>query len=163
VAFTVATNSTGNISWRSICNVWLPNSSHPKTLTCNPLHSRRFSRCRSRRIHRHNLRTRITWRTSSNCRECLHFFNSCIYNPIDGKTQRCRLSNYNLSGVAVMYIFSACNILLQYFAEADAVNAAVSWLVGDLSRASWWKLPYVLIVFVACFAVNIKLSWTLTS
>ena len=66
-----------------------------------------------------------------------------------------------LSGVAVMYIFSACNTLLQYFAEADAVNAAVFWLVGDLSRASWWQLPYVLIVFVACFAVNIKLSWDL--
>jgi iron complex transport system permease protein len=66
-----------------------------------------------------------------------------------------------LSGVAVMYIFSACNTLLQYFAEADAVNAAVFWLVGDLSRASWWQLPYVLIVFVACFAINIKLSWDL--
>jgi len=66
-----------------------------------------------------------------------------------------------LSGVAIMYIFSACTTLLQYFAEANAVSAAVFWLVGDLSRASWWQLPYVLIVFVVCFAINIRLSWDL--
>jgi iron complex transport system permease protein len=66
-----------------------------------------------------------------------------------------------LSGVAVMYIFSACNTLLQYFAEASAVTAAVFWLVGDLSSAAWWQLPYVLVVLVICFAVNIWLSWDL--
>jgi iron complex transport system permease protein len=66
-----------------------------------------------------------------------------------------------LSGVAVMYIFSACNTLLQYFAEANAVTATVFWLVGDLSRAAWWQLPYLLFVFGVCFAINIKLSWDL--
>ncbi len=66
-----------------------------------------------------------------------------------------------LSGVAVMYIFSACNTLLQYFAEASAVTEAVFWLVGDLSRAAWWQMPYLLVVFVVCFAINIKLSWDL--
>jgi iron complex transport system permease protein len=66
-----------------------------------------------------------------------------------------------LSGVAVMYVFSACNTLLQYFAEANAVSAAVFWLVGDLSRASWWQMPYVLIVFIACLVINIRLSWDL--
>jgi iron complex transport system permease protein len=66
-----------------------------------------------------------------------------------------------LSGVAIMYIFSACNTLLQYFAEANAVTATVFWLVGDLSRAAWWQLPYLLIVFGVCFAINIKLSWDL--
>ncbi|MCW4035190.1 MAG: iron ABC transporter permease [Candidatus Bathyarchaeota archaeon] len=66
-----------------------------------------------------------------------------------------------LSGVAIMYIFSACNTLIQYFAESNAVSAAVFWLVGDLSRASWWQLPYVLVVFLVCFAINIRLSWDL--
>ena len=66
-----------------------------------------------------------------------------------------------LSGVAVMYIFSACNTLLQYFAEASAVTEAVFWLVGDLSRAAWWQIPYLVVVFVVCFAINIKLSWDL--
>jgi iron complex transport system permease protein len=66
-----------------------------------------------------------------------------------------------LSGVAVMYVFSACNTLLQYFAEANAVTAAVFWLVGDLSRAAWWQLPYVLVVFIVCLAINVWLSWDL--
>ncbi|PVX26855.1 MAG: iron ABC transporter permease [Candidatus Bathyarchaeum sp.] len=66
-----------------------------------------------------------------------------------------------LSGVAVMYVFSAGNTLVQYFAEANAVTEAVFWLVGDLSRASWWQLPYVLIVFLVCFAINVKMSWDL--
>jgi iron complex transport system permease protein len=60
-----------------------------------------------------------------------------------------------------MYVFSACNTLVQYFAEANAVTEAVFWLVGDLSRASWWQLPYVFVVFLVCFAINLKLSWDL--
>jgi iron complex transport system permease protein len=46
-----------------------------------------------------------------------------------------------LAGVAMVYIFSACTTILQYFADANAVSATVFWLVGDLSRAAWWQLP----------------------
>ncbi|MFA5363987.1 MAG: iron ABC transporter permease [Candidatus Bathyarchaeia archaeon] len=77
------------------------------------------------------------------------------------KRQGAEPSTIILSGVAVMYIFSACNTLLQYFAEANAVSAAIFWLVGDLSRSSWWQLPYVLVMFVVCLAINIWLSWDL--
>ncbi len=66
-----------------------------------------------------------------------------------------------LAGVAIMYIFSACTTLLQYFAETNAVAAVVFWTVGDLSRAAWWQLPYILGVFLLCFAINLRLSWDL--
>lgn len=31
--------------------------------------------------------------------------------------------------------------------------------MGDLSRAAWWQLPYILGVVVLCVVINIKLSW----
>ncbi|MCW4043988.1 MAG: iron ABC transporter permease [Candidatus Bathyarchaeota archaeon] len=66
-----------------------------------------------------------------------------------------------LAGIAMVYIFSACTTILQYFAESNAVSATVFWLVGDLSRAAWWQLPYILGVLLICFLVNLKLSWDL--
>ncbi|MEM2098595.1 MAG: iron ABC transporter permease [Candidatus Bathyarchaeia archaeon] len=66
-----------------------------------------------------------------------------------------------LAGIAVMYIFSACTTMLQYFAESNAVSATVFWLVGDLSRAAWWQLPYILGAFIICFLINLRLSWDL--
>ncbi|MCX8150007.1 MAG: iron ABC transporter permease [Candidatus Bathyarchaeota archaeon] len=66
-----------------------------------------------------------------------------------------------LSGIAIMYIFSACTTLLQYFAESNAVSATVFWAIGDLSRAAWWQLPYILSVFILCFIINLRLAWDL--
>lgn len=66
-----------------------------------------------------------------------------------------------LSGVAMTYIFSACNTLLQFFAEAEAVKTTVFWLVGDLSRAAWWQLPYALGVLILVLIINIRLAWDL--
>jgi iron complex transport system permease protein len=66
-----------------------------------------------------------------------------------------------LSGIAVMYLFSACTTLLQYFAEPNAVSATVFWAIGDLSRAAWWQLPYIFGVLVLCIVINLRLSWDL--
>lgn len=66
-----------------------------------------------------------------------------------------------LSGIAVMYIFSACTTILQYFADANAVSATVFWTVGDLSRAAWWQLPYLFGALVIGLAINLWLSWDL--
>lgn len=66
-----------------------------------------------------------------------------------------------LTGVAMLYIFSAMTTILQYFAEANALAAVVFWNIGDLSRAAWWQLSYILPVFVVCFLINLKLSWDL--
>ncbi len=64
-----------------------------------------------------------------------------------------------LAGIAMVYIFSACTTILQYFAESNAVSTTVFWIVGDLSRAAWWQLPYILGVLVICILINIKLAW----
>jgi iron complex transport system permease protein len=64
-----------------------------------------------------------------------------------------------LAGVAMVYIFNACTTILQYFAEANAVSATVFWLVGDLSRADWYQLPYILGVLLIGTAVTVWLSW----
>ncbi|MEM3386791.1 MAG: iron ABC transporter permease [Nitrososphaerales archaeon] len=66
-----------------------------------------------------------------------------------------------LTGVAMNYIFSAANTLLQFFAESEAVRATVFWLVGDLARADWWQIPYVLGILVFLFLVNMRLAWDL--
>jgi iron complex transport system permease protein len=63
-----------------------------------------------------------------------------------------------LSGVAIAYLFNACITILQYFAESNAVSATVFWLIGDLSRAEWWNLPYILGMLIVCIIVNIKLA-----
>ncbi|MCW3998666.1 MAG: iron ABC transporter permease [Candidatus Bathyarchaeota archaeon] len=64
-----------------------------------------------------------------------------------------------LAGIAMVYIFNAITTILQYFAESNAVSATVFWVIGDLSRADWWQLPYVFGVLVICFIINMRLSW----
>jgi len=68
-----------------------------------------------------------------------------------------------LAGVAMVYIFNACTTILQYFAESNAVSATVFWLVGDLSRAAWYQLPYVLGILIICTIINLKLSWDINA
>ncbi|MEM2025616.1 MAG: iron ABC transporter permease [Thermoproteota archaeon] len=63
-----------------------------------------------------------------------------------------------LMGVAMNYIFSACNTLLQFVAEAEAVRATVFWLVGDLARSSWWQLPYVAGALALSLLINLRLA-----
>jgi iron complex transport system permease protein len=63
-----------------------------------------------------------------------------------------------LVGLAMSYIFNACTTILQYFANDNALSSAVFWMMGDLSTAAWWQLPYVLGVLVLCLIVNLKLS-----
>ncbi len=68
-----------------------------------------------------------------------------------------------LAGVAMVYIFNACTTILQYFADPNAVSATVFWLVGDLSRAAWYQLPYVLGILIICIIVNLRLSWDINA
>jgi iron complex transport system permease protein len=66
-----------------------------------------------------------------------------------------------LAGIAMVYIFNACTTILQYFAADNALSSTVFWIVGDLSTAAWWQLPYVLTVLILSMIVNVKLSWDL--
>jgi iron complex transport system permease protein len=66
-----------------------------------------------------------------------------------------------LTGFAMMFLFSALTTLLQYFAESEAVRAAVFWMIGDLGKASWEKLAVVAAVTVCCVPLLIWKSWDL--
>ncbi len=59
-----------------------------------------------------------------------------------------------LCGVAMAYIFGASNTLLQFFADDEALRSAVFWLVGDLTRASLWQVPYISVALVLFLGVS---------
>ncbi len=59
-----------------------------------------------------------------------------------------------LCGVAMAYIFGALNTLLQFFADDEALRSAVFWLVGDLTRASLWQIPYISTALVLFLVIN---------
>jgi len=64
-----------------------------------------------------------------------------------------------LVGIAMMFLFTALTTLLQYFAEAEAVKAAVFWMVGDLGKSSWDKLAMVVVVVAVCVPLLMWKSW----
>jgi len=66
-----------------------------------------------------------------------------------------------LAGIAMMFLFSAMTMTLQYFAEAEAVKGAIFWMVGSLGRASWEKLVPAILVLAFCVPLLIIKSWDL--
>lgn len=66
-----------------------------------------------------------------------------------------------LSGIAVMYMFSALTSLLQYMATSDELSGVVFWLMGSLATASWTKNLLIFIVLAAVFPFLLRFSWDL--
>jgi iron complex transport system permease protein len=64
-----------------------------------------------------------------------------------------------LAGVAMAYLFNACITILEYFAESDALSRTMFWMIGDLTNAYWWQLPYVLGMLVITLVINVKFAW----
>jgi len=61
----------------------------------------------------------------------------------------------------MLYIFSAATTLIEYFAEAEAVKAAVFWMVGSLGSVLWEDLLPVSIVLAVCVPLLMWKSWDL--
>ena len=68
-----------------------------------------------------------------------------------------------LSGIALMYFFSAATSLLQYIATEQELHAVVHWLFGSLTGASWENILVVLIIFFCCLPFLIRYSWDLNA
>lgn len=64
-----------------------------------------------------------------------------------------------LAGIAMMFLFSAMMALLQYMGTAEQVQEVVFWLMGDLSRSSWFRVGIVSAVVFASFPFLMKWSW----
>jgi len=66
-----------------------------------------------------------------------------------------------LTGIAILYIFSASTTLLQYFGEEEAVAQSVFWMVGDLDKASWGNVMMAGFVVAVCVPLLMLKSWDL--
>lgn len=64
-----------------------------------------------------------------------------------------------LAGIAMMYLFSACTTLLEYFANPDAVKEVVFWMVGSLGKVTWSKLYTISIVLMVSIPLLMWKSW----
>jgi len=66
-----------------------------------------------------------------------------------------------LAGIAMMYLFGAAIILVQFFGSSDAVTAVVFWMVGDLGKATWDKLIPMSLMMIFCMPYLISKSFEL--
>jgi len=68
-----------------------------------------------------------------------------------------------LSGIAVMYLFSALTSFLQYTATAEQLSNVVFWLLGSLAATSWINVLIVLCVVIASLPFLIRYSWDINA
>lgn len=64
-----------------------------------------------------------------------------------------------LTGIAVMFFFSAMTTFIQYFAEAEAVKSAMFWAVGDLGKTGWNDFYIVIPLIILCFLYLFWKTW----
>lgn len=63
-----------------------------------------------------------------------------------------------LCGIAISYVASACNTIMQYFADPTAVKSVVFWSIGDLNNSLLWQTPYVFAISLIAFVVAMVMS-----
>lgn len=68
-----------------------------------------------------------------------------------------------LAGIALMFLFQALLGLLQYFASAEELQAAVFWTFGSLARSTWPKVSIVAVVVVVTIPLLMRKAWALTA
>ena len=66
-----------------------------------------------------------------------------------------------LTGIALMFLFSATTTLIQYFAEDEAVKSVVFWMVGSLGSADWIKIRIIGCVLAVASAMIFSQAWEL--
>ena len=66
-----------------------------------------------------------------------------------------------LSGISMMYLFSAGTSLLQYLATNDQLARIVFWLMGSLISVTWRQLAVLSVFFAFLFPLLFLLSWSL--
>lgn len=64
-----------------------------------------------------------------------------------------------LTGIALMFLFSATTTLLQYFAEDEAVKRVVFWMVGSLGGADWLKIKIIAGVLAVTSLLIFSQAW----
>ncbi|WP_053228259.1 FecCD family ABC transporter permease [Spirochaeta cellobiosiphila] len=65
-----------------------------------------------------------------------------------------------LSGISMMYLFSAGTSLIQFMASNDQLAQIVFWLMGSLMSADWTKVSLLSAVLLLVTPFLIKMSWS---
>lgn len=68
-----------------------------------------------------------------------------------------------LFGIAILFVCRALISLVQYVADANAVQQIVFWTMGSLARATWDKIGIVAFVFGLCAPFAFKNAWAMTA
>ncbi|CAA0097116.1 Hemin transport system permease protein HmuU [BD1-7 clade bacterium] len=68
-----------------------------------------------------------------------------------------------LFGIALMFGLNAAVGVLQFIADAGALQQIVFWTMGSLARATMEKVTIVTTVFAVCFVFSLTQLWQLTA
>lgn len=68
-----------------------------------------------------------------------------------------------LTGIALMYLFSALTATLQFIATEQQLAAVVQWTFGTLNGASWNKIGIVAVVLLVAMPVFMRFAWPLNA
>lgn len=68
-----------------------------------------------------------------------------------------------LFGIALLFGLNALVGLLQFLADADALQQIVFWTLGSLARADLQRVALVTVVLVLCLTLALRQAWAMTS
>ncbi|SCB37997.1 FecCD family ABC transporter permease [Rhizobium lusitanum] len=68
-----------------------------------------------------------------------------------------------LGGITIMFMFEACQSLLQYLAEPEVLQQIVFWMFGSMLKATWTSVAVILIVLIGTTPILLRDTWTLTA
>ncbi len=84
---------------------------------------------------------------------------------LDGVARRARLgaAGIVLFGIALVFTFNAVLSLVQFLANASALQDLIFWMMGSLSRSSWSGLIAMLAALLVVAPFSMRSAWQLTA
>lgn len=71
--------------------------------------------------------------------------------------------SYVLAGIALLFLFQALLAALQFIASPEALQQIVFWLFGNLYKATWHKLCFMMATLAAGLAMLVPRAWAFTA
>lgn len=90
-------------------------------------------------------------------------FISCLLLLLVARVLGEALHTLVLFGIALLFGLNALVGLLQFLADADALQQIVFWTLGSLARADLQRVALVAIVLALCLTLALRQAWAMTS
>ena len=90
-------------------------------------------------------------------------FISCLLLLLVARVLGEALHTLVLFGIAMLFGINALVGLLQFLADADALQQIVFWTLGSLARADLQRVALVAIVLAVCLTLALRQAWAMTS